>query len=168
MNETPAATPRVHAGCGHLCLTCGAQAAVRAVTIDVVINVCIIVSLAVATLLASVLITHVIDLAVQEYTARQKPVPPPMVGQSLSYAGETITPVIHTVASENVTVQLNADGGMLTTYSLVADGKGTASLVVAPEKTCMCSRGDGYCSVSRGLVTVVGVRPGSVIHVGCW
>ena len=62
MNETPAATPRVHAGCGHLCLTCGAQAAVRAVTSDVVINVCIIVSLAVATLLASVLVTHVIAI----------------------------------------------------------------------------------------------------------
>lgn len=145
MNETPAATPRVHAGCGHLCLTCGAQAAVRAVTSDVVINVCIIVSLAVATLLASVLISHVIDLAVQEYTARQKPVP--VVQKSW-------------VLASRVTLR--------------ADAEGRASFTAPEGSLCSAAFSDGR-TVSAGdrtrageTIHVVGAEPGSVIHVVCW
>ncbi len=145
MNETPAATPRVHAGCGHLCLTCGAQAAVRAVTSDVVINVCIIVSLAVATLLASVLISHVIDLAVQEYTARQKPVP-----------------------------VVQKSWGLASRVTLRADAEGRASFTAPEGLLCSAAFSDGR-TVSAGdrtrageTIHVVGAEPGSVIHVGCW
>lgn len=46
--ETSTGIPRSkHAGCGHLCLTCGAQAAVRAVTSDVVHQICSIFLLAI-------------------------------------------------------------------------------------------------------------------------
>ncbi len=162
MNETPAATPRVHAGCGHLCLTCGAQAAVRAVTSDVVINVCIIVSLAVATLLASVLISHVIEMAAQEYTARQKPVPPPMAGQSLSYAGETTTPQLRYV---------NTIAHTRSAFDLVTDSSGRVEFGVPQDMMCIASAGDAgsLYSVTAGRTRVFwGARPNSIIHVVCW
>ena len=182
MNETPAATPRVHAGCGHLCLTCGAKAVLtrwrwrrrdRTCTHPLFCTHCSLCGVPqrrwrrMVPLAGGVMVFLVLQFWLNPPKDRVAVEPLPLAGQSLSYAGETITPRTYSNSFAYVETTLNADGGMLTTYTMAADEMGVARMAVSPAKTCMCSHGF-YCAVSSGRVTVVGAEPGSVIHVGCW
>ena len=158
MNETPAATPRVHAGCGHLCLTCGAKAVLtrwRWRRRD-------------RTCTHPLFCTHCSLCGVPQRRWRRMV---PLAGGVMVFLvlqfwlNPPKAPAPHVVQKS---------WGLASRVTLRADAEGRASFTAPEGLLCSAAFSDGR-TVSAGdrtwageTIHVVGAEPGSVIHVGCW
>ena len=143
--ETPTATPRVHAGCGHLCLTCGAKAARQ--------------WLSAPPSRAFRRLTHVLY-----YVALAAPV------VSGAYAGGWFgsKPDAPPPAIQQRWSDATQSGHFRLT--LIADKDGRATFLVPLGMMCVASSEQGpvFSATAGTTRRAVRAEPGSVIHVGCW